>query len=145
MQIWHTPYVSAEYASQAPTNQSFFGRIGNAVLVRGISDFYSIGRMINNQSVSARLYEELSKAANKTFDDHYWIAEEEAGGIDETLKLISQTAELVIDEFEKVESIRNQSAKTMVEAEQDQQRLLTLARSDTVSYTHLTLPTTSRV
>ncbi len=130
MQLWDTPYVSAEFASQAPTSQTFFGRIGNAALVRGVSDIYSICRMINNQSVSVRLYEELSKAARKSFDDHYWIEEQEAEGIDDTLKAIADTAELVIDEFEKVESIRQQSAKTMAKAEQDQDSLLILVRPD---------------
>jgi len=135
MQLWETPYVSAEFASQAPASQTLFGRIGNAELVRGISDLYSITRMINNQSVSVRLYEELSKVSKKIFDDHYWLADKQAVGketlnIDATLKTISDTAELVIDEFEKVESIRQQSAKTMVEAEQEQQSLLVLVRPD---------------
>ncbi len=130
MQLWDTPYVSAEFASKAPESQTFFGRIGNAVLVRGISDLYSICRMINNQSVSVRLYEELSKAVRKTFDDHYWILEEEIQGIGAVLKKITETAELVIDEFEKVESIRQQSSKTMAEAERVQESLLVSVRPD---------------
>jgi hypothetical protein len=36
MQIWHTPYASAEYASKAPASPTFYGRIGNTELVRGI-------------------------------------------------------------------------------------------------------------
>jgi len=130
MQIWNTPYLSAEYASQAPSSQTFFGRIGNAVLVRGVSDLYSICRMINNQSVSSALYEELSKVTRRAFDDHYWITEKEVGNIDNTLRAITDTAELVIDEFEKVESIRKQSAKTMAEAEREQQELLVSVRPD---------------
>ena len=53
MQIWQTPYQSQEFASKIPVNQSFFGRIGNAELVRGIADLYSIGRLIDEQAVSA--------------------------------------------------------------------------------------------
>ncbi|HTF95879.1 MAG TPA: DNA repair ATPase, partial [Cellvibrio sp.] len=118
MQIWETPYVSAEFASKAPARQNFYGRIGNNELVRGISDFYSIGRIINNQAVSVRLYEELSQAARKVFDTFYWLSETDVQAIAAVLKDISATAELVIDEFEKVESIRQQSAKAMQEAEQ---------------------------
>lgn len=125
MQIWQTPYVSVEYASKEPASQTFFGRIGNAELVRGVSDLYSICRMIDNQSVSSRLYEELSRDAKKIFDNHYWVEEEQAGGVDELLKEIAATAELVIDEFEKVQSIRQQSAKTMADAEEAQDRLKT--------------------
>lgn len=130
MQLWQTPFLSAEYASQVPTSQTFYGRIGNAELVRGVSDLYSIYRIINNQSVSVRLYEELSKFTKKIFDDHYWIEEPETKDIDQTLKAIAETAELVVDEFEKVESIRQQSAKTMKEAEREQQSLLVMVRPD---------------
>ncbi len=73
MQIWTTPYVSAEFASKAPPRQNFYGRIGNNELVRGISDFYSFTRIINNQSVSVRLYEELNLSAKKVFDTYYWL------------------------------------------------------------------------
>jgi len=138
MQIWETPYESAEHASKAPPSQTFYGRIGNAELVRGISDIYSLCRLIDNQSVSSRLYEELSKSAKKVFDDHYWLSESEPESGEEseteaiaaTIKEISSTSELVIDEFEKVESIRQQSAKTMVEAGKVQDDLLTEVRPD---------------
>jgi len=130
MQLWQTPYVSSEFASKAPASQSFFGRIGNAELVRGVSDLYSICRMIDNQSVSSRLYEELSKSAKKVFDDHYWIEDDEAKGISTVIKDIASTSELVIDEFEKVESIRNQSKKTMLEADRLQQELIQSVRPD---------------
>ena len=130
MQIWKTPYASLEYASKAPPSQTFYGRIGNAELVRGISDMYSLCRLIDNQSVSSRLYEELTKSAKKVFDDHYWITETETQILADTLKEISKTSELVIDEFEKVESIQNQSAKTMAEAEKTQATLLIDVRPD---------------
>lgn len=140
MQIWETPYESSEFASRAPTSQSYFGRIGNAVLVRGISDIYSICRMIDNQSVSSRLYEELNKSAKKLFDDHYWLADSQGQkqsdgqeliqSLEKDINAIAKTAELVIDEFEKVESIRRQSAKTMAQAEEQQKSLLIELRPD---------------
>ena len=130
MQIWQTPYVTDEFASQAPVSETFFGRIGNAELVRGVSDLYSISRLIDNQSVSSRLYEELSKTSKKLFDDHYWIDDEEAQGIASVLKDVAATAELVIDEFEKVKSIRQQSAKTMLQADRDQESLILSVRPE---------------
>ena len=130
MQVWKTPYESLEYASKAPPSQTFYGRIGNAELVRGISDSFSLCRLIDNQSVSSRLYEELTKSAKKIFDDHYWIGEAETQSLAETIKEIAKTSELVIDEFEKVESIQKQSAKTMAEAEKAQASLLIDVRPD---------------
>ena len=124
MQIWVTPYVSQDYASKAPVSQSFFGRIGNNELVRGVSDLYAIQRLIDNQSVSARLYESLGKAAQRMFDAHYWIDADETQGTGGLLEEIAATADLVIDEFVKVESIRSQSAKTMGDAEQEQEAIL---------------------
>jgi len=130
MQLWQTPYVSAEFASKAPASQTFYGRIGNAELVRGVSDLYSICRMIDNQSVSSRLYEELSKSAKKVFDDHYWVEDDEAQGIAAVIKEIAATSELVIDEFEKVESIRQQSTKTMLKAERLQEEIVQSIRPE---------------
>lgn len=128
MQIWQSSYVSMEFASNQPESQSFYGRIGNAELVRGISDLYSIYRIIQNQSVSLKFYEELSRNAHKVFDNHYWLDETELSSTADSLHQIKKTAELVIDEFEKVESIRQQSSKAMQKAEAEQESLLSLAR-----------------
>ncbi|MEH6469965.1 MAG: DNA repair ATPase [Halopseudomonas sp.] len=130
MQIWATPYVSDEFASQKPASQNFYGRVGNAELVRGISDLYSIGRIIGDQEVSVRLYEELTKTVGKLFDAHYWLDEAEALAIDDLLKEVATTAELVIDEFEKVEGIRQQSSKAMAAAEQQQQAITQAIRPE---------------
>ncbi|GLS27895.1 DNA repair ATPase [Marinibactrum halimedae] len=123
MQIWQTPYESAEYASQAPASQTFYGRIGNAELVRGISDIFSVIRFVNNQQASSKLYEELTQSARKLSDDYYWLAEDEMSGIQQAINEVIETSELVIDEFEKVKSIRHHSAKAMADAEQQQTQL----------------------
>ncbi len=128
MQIWQSPYLSVEYANQLPASKSFFGRIGNAELVRGISDIYSVHRIVQNQSVSLKLYEELSRISHKLFDNYYWLAEKELAGIAEIIRAVEKTSELVIVEFEKVESIRKQSAKAMQEAEVEQKALLASCR-----------------
>ena len=130
MQVWQTPYVSAEFASAQPQSQSFYGKIGNAELVRGVSDIYSICRSIDSQSVSARRYEELAKSAKKIFDDHYWLESQESDALAQLLKQVAQTSELVIDEFEKVQSIQAQSKKAMLGAEQAQKELLQKIRPD---------------
>lgn len=124
MQLWETPFVSKEFISSAAPSQSFYGRIGNAQLVRGISDLLSICRIIDNQSVSAALYEELIKLSGRLFDSHFWIEEKETNGIDTVVHDIMQTAELIVDEFEKVQSIRASSEQTMEEAEKQQDKII---------------------
>jgi len=134
MQIWQTPYVSDEFASNAPASQSFLGRIGNAPLVRGISDLLSVCRTIDNQLVSVRLYEELSNGALKIFDNHFWLSEKDSGvnGLDTvaaTLRDVSATAELAIDEFAKVESIRNQSSTALKTTEAKYKQLVSTIKT----------------
>lgn len=124
MQVWETPYSSEEYAAAQPTTDSFLSRIGNKELVRGISDLTSIVRMVNNSEPNKNLYEDLIKGSKSLFDSYYWLDNEALGDTAEVIKLISETAELVIDEFEKVEQIRSQAAEAVNSAEQAQQALL---------------------
>ncbi len=130
MQVWETPYVSEEFASQTPASNSFFGRIGNAELVRGISSLFSLGKTLSSKTVSARHYDEMSQSALKLFDSYYWLDAPETKAINTLVREISQTAELVIDEFEKVESIRQQSLKAMQAAEEQQRNLMAAVRSE---------------
>ena len=124
MQLWQTPFVSEEYASAQPSSQTFYGRIGNSELVRGVSDLYSVVKMIKRQEASARIYEEIVATSNKLFDQHFWFESEELSGIAGVVREISATAELVIDEFEKVRSIRAQTKKAMSEAGEEQEDVL---------------------
>lgn len=129
MQVWRTPFFSAEHASREPPKQTFLGRVGNAELVRGIADLFAVARIIDNQSVTLRLYEELRKAALKVFDDHYWIGDADTASIKPLLQEVAKTAELAIDEFEKVENIRQQSVQALAGAEQQQNELLAFIRT----------------
>ncbi len=113
MQVWTTPYMSREFASTLPASNSFLGKVGNAELVRGISDLFSICRQIKQQHVSIEVYTELQSSARKIFDAHYWVESETTEDIASILRQISHTSELALDEFEKVESIRQQSTKAM--------------------------------
>jgi len=130
MQIWATPYVSAEFASQFQAGQSFLGRIGNAELVRAISDLYSLSRLIADEAVSARHYEALGVAAVRVLDSYPWLAEAEADGIAAAVRDIAATAEQVIDEFDKVTQIRAQAAHALAEAEAEQQAIERLSQPE---------------
>lgn len=124
MQVWQTPFTSQEFADQAPTAQSFFGKIGNSALVRGVSDLYRVCKQIRQQQVTAIHYERIQKNIAKSFDAHYWLSSEELGGLDAVLKSIADTSELIIDEFEKVTAIREQSSLAIEEAVRSQGKLI---------------------
>ncbi|GAF62979.1 ATPase [Psychrobacter sp. JCM 18903] len=124
MQIWHTPYASHEYISELPESTSFYGKIGNKELVRGISDLYSITRLIDNQSVSQKLYEELTNNTSRLFDSYYWLSEPELSEVASSIKEVTATAELVIDEFAKVQSIQKQTQTALADADTQQSEIL---------------------
>jgi MoxR-like ATPase len=123
MQIWQTPFVSDEYASQQPEGSSFYARIGNAELVRGISDLYSVVRSINHSEVSKTHYNQLVQDSH-LFERYYWLDSDELNDIRSVLYQIIETSELVLDEFEKVESIRSQALQALDEAEEEQKAIL---------------------
>ncbi len=68
MQVWQTPYVSDTYAAAQPTGTGPLERIGNAELVRGISDCLSVARMVEEMAPAAATFEALIAACTRTFD-----------------------------------------------------------------------------
>ena len=123
MQIWQTSFSSEEYANQATTTASFYTSIGNAELVRGISELYSITRSIDKQTASVIVYNDLSQAYERLQSAYFWLDKAELKDIKNALHEISQTSELALDEFEKVESIRQRANQAMQEAEAEQKAI----------------------
>ncbi len=124
MQVWQTPYTSDEYSATQSNDESELSTIGNAELVQGISELYSISKMISEQAPSIEVYEDLIKNIQRVLDGYYWLGNQELGDFAPQLKLIGDTAELVLDEFEKVKSINLESAKSLKQAQQELKDLL---------------------
>jgi len=130
MQVWRTPFFSEVFAAARPPGTSFMGRIGNAELVRGISDLLSLSREIDAEDVSMTRYEQLAHNARRLFELHHWLADANVADIAPLLREIAANGEAVLDEFEKVESIRRQSARALAEAQTRQAELLVTAQPD---------------
>lgn len=130
MQVWQTPFCSEEYAARQPARSGFFGRIGNAELVRGVSDLFNLSREIDSREVSVPRYTLLCQNTRRLFDIYHWLGDPQCADMAPLLREIAATGELVLDEFEKVESIRQQSATAMASAESRQKALLESLRSD---------------
>lgn len=116
MQVWLTPFTSDEFAATRPASNSFMGRIGNAELVRGISNLLGLSRDIEGRDVSVQRYERLVGDARRLFDAHHWLDDVHCDGAATLLREITATGESVLDEYEKVQSIRQQSDQAMAEA-----------------------------
>ncbi len=124
MQVWQTPFSSDEFAASRPPGNTFMGRIGNAELVRGISNLFDLARTIEGQDVSVQRYQRLVQDTRRLFDAHHWLDDAQCDGAAGLLREISATGESVLDEYEKVQSIRQQSAQAMAQAQAGQKALL---------------------
>lgn len=130
LQIWQTPITSDEHAAQAPTTGSYLEKVGNSDLVRGISDVLSLCRAIEEQEPSRPVYEDLIAAIQRTLDSYYWLGHDEVGDLLSPVQEAQETAELIVDEFEKVEALRQRAAKAVEEAEADLEEVVKSLRPD---------------
>jgi hypothetical protein len=113
MQIWQTPFCSEEHASTQPVDNSFFGKIGNPELVRGVSDLYGVVKLITVEQPSAQHFNDLVKEAAQLFDKYHWLNDKSLVSLHGLIKQVVTTAELVLDEFEKVSSIKANADNVM--------------------------------
>ncbi len=130
IQIWKTTFLSEVLAAAAPSAPGLLGKIGNADLVRGISDALSVRRMIDASTPTRQIYEDLLAYVTKTVDAYYWLGESEVGDLRSTLIEIRRTAELVVDEFDKVMAIRKRAADALKEAVASHRKLIDNLRTD---------------
>ncbi len=124
MQVWQTPFASDEFAAARPPSGSFMGRIGNAELVRAVSNVYDLARDIEREDVNAKRYELLAHNTRRLFDAHHWIDDAHTGGLATLLHEVAATSESVLDEFQKVLEIRRQSELAMDKAKAEHRALL---------------------
>jgi len=125
VQIWQTPFVSEEYAARHEVRDgSLLARVGNAELVRGISDCHGVARRVRNQEPTRQRYEDLIAALTRTLDGYHWLGHADAGGLRETLEGLRANAEQIVDEFEKVVAMRARAEEVVAGARAAQAELL---------------------
>ncbi|MDH6515525.1 hypothetical protein M2163_007496 [Streptomyces sp. SAI-135] len=115
VQSWNSPYVSDTHAATRPTAGPL-ARVGNADLVRGISDCLSITRAVAVTTPTSEVYEALAAACVRATDAHHWLSEPALGDLHEPLTQVRATAEQVLSEFETVQTLTRQAADALAEA-----------------------------
>ena len=130
VQIWRTPFTSLEHAAQASTDGSYLSKVGNAELVRGISESYSIAKMAQKAELSRSIYEELIRASERSVDAYYWLGSSEAFDLKSAMSEVKKTAELVIDELEKVLAMRKRAADAIIQAQKEREELTRKVRPE---------------
>lgn len=129
VQVWRTPYVSATHQETRPSTGSYLEKVGNADLVRGISDALGLCRMISDQDPRREIYEDLIAACTRMIDAYYWLGNGEIGLLP-VVREIQATGEQIIDEFEKVEALRAQAGKAVADAEREIGEIVRAARPE---------------
>jgi hypothetical protein len=124
MQLWQTPFASEEHVSAQPPATGFFGKIGNAELVRGVSDLMGIARAVREQAPTRAAYEDLIRQCIRVSDAYFWLDAPEASGLMAELRSIADVARSTLAEFEKVDTIRRETARALARAEDEQRALL---------------------
>ncbi|KIG19650.1 hypothetical protein DB30_00159 [Enhygromyxa salina] len=128
MQFWQTPFTSLQFAAEAPAAKGPLAKIGNAELVRGISECLSLQRAVDEQEPTRQIYEDLVGALNRALDTYYWFSRDDVGNPREVIDQLRETASLIVDEFDKVVAIRREAAKALAQAEHEQAELLRAVR-----------------
>jgi hypothetical protein len=129
MQVWQTPFCSPEHAAAAPTDGSLLSRVGNAELVRGLSDAYAIGRLTEAADPKRHTFEDLIGAIDHTLSAYFWLDHAEVG-LRAPLLELRTTADSIVGEFEKVLALRDRAGAALTEARSIQRALLDTAHQE---------------
>nr|WP_246007198.1 DNA repair ATPase [Actinomadura pelletieri] len=130
VRLWATPFVSDAHAAAQPVGTGPLERIGNADLVRGISECLSVARMVEEMSPSTRVFEALIAACTRTSDLHHWLAGDEIGDLAAPLADVRATAGQVLEEYEKVRALTEQAAASVAETADAVAALVRRARTE---------------
>jgi hypothetical protein len=116
VRIWRTPYVSDTHAADRLTGAGPLFRVGNADLVRGISDCLSLTGAVAGMEPTTEVYEALVAACVRAADTHHWLGDVELGDLRGPLEEVRGTAEQVLTEFETVRTLTGLAAGALAEA-----------------------------
>ncbi|MEV0280388.1 DNA repair ATPase [Streptomyces sp. NPDC050610] len=115
VQTWQSPYVSETYAAGA-AGTGPLERVGNADLVRGVSELLTVARTAAEPTGTRAGFEAITDACSRLTDRFHWLADDALGGLQEPLERVRGTAEQVLAEFDTVQNLTQQAADALGEA-----------------------------
>ncbi|MER5612759.1 DNA repair ATPase [Streptomyces sp. NPDC002215] len=115
LQRWRTPYVSDTHAASRPVGTGPLARVGNADLVRGISDCLALAHSAAETIPTAAVYAQLVADCTRATDRYHWLTDAELGELAAPLAELKATAEQVLTEFETVRELTRQAAEALDE------------------------------
>jgi len=110
VQIWQTPYTAPNFELPV-TSDSYLYKLGNKEIVRAMSEVQEVLTLTGKDDSYAGLYLDLIRQTTSLTDAYHWLREPAAQALAEPLGEIRQTATAAVEEFEKVQSIRKNTAQ----------------------------------
>lgn len=129
MQVWRTPFVSDLYAAARPDGAGPLHRVGNAELVRGISECLAVARMVDEMQPTAAVFEAVIAACTRAADHYHWLGETELFAPAAPLAELRATAGQVLDEYANVTALTAQASAAVDTAAERAASLIRHARA----------------
>lgn len=112
VQIWQTPFVGQDFIPDV-AQDNFLFKIGNKDIVRSMAEVNEVLNLLYKEEIYSSLYSELVSKSTKVLDTYPWLNNEATFHLDEPLKEIRTSATSAIEEFEKVNRVKqNTEAET---------------------------------
>ncbi|MDM5181361.1 DNA repair ATPase [Massilia sp. DJPM01] len=132
MQLWQTAFVSEDHAALQAPRQSYLGKIGNRDLVRGLSELYSLAKLVRAQAQAGRdqlparfVFETLVRQCQRIGDAFHWLGAPQAHDAASEVQAMVAVASATLDEFDKVAAVRRGAAALLSQSALAQRQLLT--------------------
>ncbi len=123
IQLWQTPFTGPNYVAHSDTDSLLF-KIGNKELVRGMAECSEVLQLIDKEDSYDGLYVDLAKKSGDILDSYFWLDKPETEHLDEPLRLIRDTANAAIEEFERVVRVRRDTEEKTSAVEQTVETLI---------------------
>ena len=112
IQIWQTPFTKGEQ-TLAGKNGSFLFKVGNKDIVRAMADVHELLSLCQKQDSYLGLYDDITSKAGEVLDAFYWLGNEEAFQLDQSLQQVREIANTAIEEFEKKNRVQSNTAESI--------------------------------
>jgi len=119
LQVWQTPYHSADHEPETNNKDSMLYRIGNRDIVRGMAECSQLLQLIDRQDLYQDLYVDIVQTSADISDAYYWLDETDCFELGGSVRQIRETAEAAVGAYEKLRRTQKATQQSIDEAARD--------------------------
>jgi len=123
IQVWQTPFVESLDAAVAHKDSLLF-KLGNTDIVRAMAACHAVLGLVGREDSYANLYVDIVRQVTEVVDAHFWLDQADAANLKEPLAGIKEAASAAVDEFEKVQQLRESAREQVVTAKTQTEGIL---------------------